>query len=163
MAKKTVKKTTGNQPKGKTIKNANTNGFKQNPQHINSAGRPRKLVSHVIEEMKAAGIQPLKQSQIVDAYEMLFQKTTDELGLVANDKDLPVFVRIIAKAMLSGKGFDTINNMLDRAHGKAKTSGEVKMYVETPDEIDYTLLSDAALKEVIAATKRKQSGSGTVS
>lgn len=42
-----------------------------------------------------------------------------KLKAFTEDKDKPMLVRIIAKAMLSGKGFDVIEKMLDRGIGKA--------------------------------------------
>ena len=95
----------------------------------NPKGRPRKLISSMLIEMKAQGIEAVKPSQIADTYEMLFNLTIEEVKEKAMDEKCPIFVRIIAKAMLSGKGTEMIEKMLDRAHGKAKQSMDLDVAV----------------------------------
>lgn len=150
--RKAVKKTAIKQPKAKSIGKPFVKGKSGNPK-----GRPRKLVSTIISAMKEQGVEPLKQSQIIDAYEILLQLTQKELTKMVLDQETPMFMRIIGKAMLSPKGSHIIETMLDRAHGKAKQSLDVKADVKTNDDIDYSKLSEGALKEIIA--QRKQSGS----
>lgn len=118
----------------------------------NPNGRPRKLVSTLISEMNAVGVEPLKASQIMDAYETLFNMTIKEITEKALDNDQPIFIRIIAKAMLSNKGSEMLDKMMDRAHGRSKQSLDIKGEIKT-DTIDYSKLSDAALKEIMSLRK----------
>lgn len=114
------KSKTKKQLKNNRIKNANTNGFSKNKQNINRKGRPRKLVSTIIDELRTKGIEGVKAAQVIDAYEAMFNLTRKELTEKASDEEAPIFIRIVAREMLSGKGPEMLERMMDRAHGKAK-------------------------------------------
>ena len=103
----------------------NTNGFKTNKQNINRKGRPRRLVSSIIQDLKEKGIVQVKATDIVEAFEMLFNLESKEIAEIANNDSNPYFIRRVAKEMLSGKGFDIIERMIDRVHGKPKQATEI--------------------------------------
>ena len=55
----------------------------------------------------------------------MIQLSEPELKPLMTDMTKPILVRIIAKNLLDKKGFDIIERMIDRAHGKAAmTMGE---------------------------------------
>ena len=103
----------------------NTKGFDKNPNNINRKGRPRRLVSSIIQDLKEKGIVQVKAIDIVEAFEMLFNLESKEIAEIANNDKNPYFIRRVAKEMLSGKGFDIIERMIDRVHGKPKQSTEL--------------------------------------
>lgn len=92
--------------------------FVKNDPRINRKGRPRRLVSNIIEELKEKGVERVSQTDVKDTFLMLINLEISELESMVNDKDQPVLVRIVGKEMLGGKGFDVIEKMLDRAMGK---------------------------------------------
>ena len=106
----------------RTIKNK---GFDKNPNNINRKGRPRRLVSSIIQDLKEKGIVQVKAIDIVEAFEMLFNLESKEIAEIANNDSNPYFIRRVAKEMLSGKGFDIIERMIDRVHGKPKQSTDI--------------------------------------
>ena len=106
----------------RTIKNK---GFDKNPNNINRKGRPRRLVSSIIQDLKEKGIVQVKATDIVEAFEMLFNLESKEIAEIANNDNNPYFIRRVAKEMLSGKGFDIIERMIDRVHGKPKQATEL--------------------------------------
>ena len=106
----------------RTIKNK---GFDKNPNNINRKGRPRRLVSSIIQDLKERGIVQVKATDIVEAFEMLFNLESKEIAEIANNDSNPYFIRRVAKEMLSGKGFDIIERMIDRVHGKPKQATEI--------------------------------------
>ena len=106
----------------RTIKNK---GFDKNPNNINRKGRPRRLVSSIIQDLKEKGIVQVKATDIVEAFEMLFNLESKEIAEIANNDKNPYFIRRVAKEMLSGKGFDIIERMIDRVHGKPKQATEL--------------------------------------
>ena len=106
----------------RTIKNK---GFDKNPNNINRKGRPRRLVSSIIQDLKEKGIVQVKATDIVEAFEMLFNLESKEIAEIANNDRNPYFIRRVAKEMLSGKGFDIIERMIDRVHGKPKQATEI--------------------------------------
>ena len=106
----------------RTIKNK---GFDKNPNNINRKGRPRRLVSSIIQDLKEKGIVQVKATDIVEAFEMLFNLESKEIAEIANNDSNPYFIRRVAKEMLSGKGFDIIERMIDRVHGKPKQATEL--------------------------------------
>ena len=103
----------------------NTKGFDKNPNNINRKGRPRRLVSSIIQDLKEKGIVQVKATDIVEAFEMLFNLERKEIAEIANNDKNPYFIRRVAKEMLSGKGFDIIERMIDRAHGRPKQATEI--------------------------------------
>ncbi|MCP4763926.1 MAG: hypothetical protein GY870_19295 [archaeon] len=106
-------------------------GFDKNPQNINRSGANRKLVSTVTKELNEKGIEQVTSAQIVGLYQSFLNLTEPELKKIVNGKDEPMLNRIIAKSMLDKKGFEIIEKMLDRAHGKAQNKIEHSGEIET--------------------------------
>ena len=103
----------------------NVNGFQKNPQNINRYGRPRKMIADVIAELEKQGIKAATKSDILDIYMRLINMEIPELEQIVKDPKQPVLVRIVGKNILSGKGFDTIEKMLDRSIGKAEQKTDI--------------------------------------
>lgn len=97
----------------------NTNWLDKNPQNRNTKWRPRKLVSDVLVEMKAKWINPVSADEIKDIYLSLVNNTLDEIKEIMKDPNQPVLTQLVAKAMMQGKGIETLEKMFDRAVGKA--------------------------------------------
>ncbi len=117
--------------------------FVKNDPRINRKGRPRRLVSNIIEELKEKGVERVSQTDVKDTFLMLINLEISELESMVNDKDQPVLVRIVGKEMLGGKGFDVIEKMLDRAMGR-------------PDsKIDLTSTDGSMSPKAIEVTVRK--------
>lgn len=104
---------------GRKRSNENLIPFKKG-QSGNPKGRPRLLVSSVIKEMEGMGVEKVSQEQVKDAFLRLMNLEIDEVSKKMKDKTQPALIRIVGKAMLSGKGFEIIERMLDRAIGKAE-------------------------------------------
>lgn len=96
----------------------NLKPFEKDDERINREGRPKKFVSQVLADLKEKGYENVSRSQIVDIYETLLALSEDELLELGNDKEQPMIYRIIARAMLSKRGFDIIERMVDRAQGR---------------------------------------------
>lgn len=103
----------------------NVNGFQKNPQNINRKGRPRKMIADVIAELEKQGIKAATKSEILDIYMRLINMEIQELKKRVKDEEQPVLVRVVGKNILSGKGFDTIEKMLDRSIGKAEQKTDI--------------------------------------
>ena len=103
----------------------NVNGFQKNPQNINRNGRPRKMIADVIAEMEKQGIKAATKPDIQDIYMRLINVEIPELEQIVKDQTQPVLVRIVGKNVLSGKGFDIIEKMLDRSIGKAEQKTDI--------------------------------------
>ena len=93
----------------------------------NPNGRPKKFVADIITQLKEAGYENIKPSQVADVYETLLVLPKGELTEIGQDDSQPMIFRIIARAMLSNKGFEIIERMLDRTHGKAKQTTDVNL------------------------------------
>ncbi len=103
----------------------NVNGFQKNPQNINRKGRPRKMIADVIAELEKQGIKAATKPDIQDIYMRLINIEIPELEKIVKDAEQPVLVRIVGKNILSGKGFDIIEKMLDRSIGKAEQKTDI--------------------------------------
>src|SRR5690606_8670203 len=71
-------------------------------------------------ELKAKGYERATANQVADAFETLMNVPQDELAKMVKDEKAPMSPRIVGKAMLTAKGWEVLQAMLDRAHGKAK-------------------------------------------
>lgn len=108
--------------------NAGSKNFKECPENINRSGRPRKLISNVINDLKEKGIKPASKQDIKEIYLSLINTPLDELTELIIDEDQPILVKIVGQEILNGKGFDIIEKMLDRSIGKPdqKTEHDIK-------------------------------------
>jgi len=96
-------------------------GFDKNPNNINRNGRPRKTISVVNTELEANGYTEATGQEIKSCYLRLLNIDIPELQKMVGANDQPALVRIVGKAILSGKGFDVIEGMLNRSIGKTTT------------------------------------------
>jgi len=87
----------------------------------NPNGRPKKLLRHFNEQMKAEGYERVSPTQIAEAYELLMNLTAEDISKVAQDKKQPMLLRIVAKGIADKKmGHEMIEKIIDRAHGKSR-------------------------------------------
>ena len=86
----------------------------------NPNGRPRKTINSVNKELEEQGIKPTTANEIKDIYLRLINMEMAELKKLVEDLKQPALIRIVGKKILSDKGFDIIDKMLDRAIGKAQ-------------------------------------------
>ena len=87
-------------------------------QTLNPNGRPRKTISAVNVELEASGATEATKQDITSCYLRLIQLSIPELEAKIKDSQQPALVRIVGKAIISGKGFDVIEKVLDRGIGK---------------------------------------------
>jgi hypothetical protein len=85
---------------------------------LNPNGRPRKTISAVNKELENLGYKEASKNDIISCYLRLIQISIPELEIKIKDNTQPALVRIVGKAILSGKGFDVIEKILDRGIGK---------------------------------------------
>ena len=104
----------------------------------NLKGRPPVLVSDVIKELEAQGIRQTTKTEIQKVYLMLINQAIPDLENIAKDSKHPALVRIVTKAILSGKGFEIIEKILDRSIGKP----DAKMDVEMNEPLRIVVKSD---------------------
>jgi len=116
----------------------------------NPNGRPRKTINSVNKELEEQGIKPATANEIKDIYLRLINMEMAELKSLVEDLKQPALIRIVGKKILSDKGFDIIDKMLDRAIGKAQQAVDVttngKELTQSP--YDLSKLSVKALKEL---------------
>lgn len=91
----------------------------------NPDGRPPKLLSTIVSELRAQGYERASSANVVDAFETLLNVPEDVLAEMVKDKSKPMSLRIVGKAMLTAKGWEVLQAMLDRAHGRAKQSTDI--------------------------------------
>jgi len=130
--------------------NLKGNTFKDKPERINRDGRPPKIMSGVLKELTEAGYQRVTMAMVIEAYEILLGLDEAKIKEIVNDKEQIMSLRIVGKAMLSTKGSEILEKMLDRAHGKPKTSTELSTKDGEPLSINnvHLLTTDEILKEL---------------
>lgn len=108
-------------PKGDFGNKRNTNGLDKNKANINRTGLNRKSIASVNLDLEANGYKAANKQDIIDCYLRLINIDLKELGKMVTEDTQPAMVRIVGKAILSGKGFDVIEKLLDRGIGKAES------------------------------------------
>ena len=105
------------------------NGGKLKSGGATNGGRPKKVFSVIIAEMKERGIEPATPSNVADIYQYLLALPLSEIikiaGKPSEENDLPAIMRIAAKELIGKRGLEIMKEMLDRANGKPKTSLEL--------------------------------------
>jgi hypothetical protein len=91
----------------------------------NPKGRPPKLVSSLVKELKDAGYERVGPSSITHLFETVLSMPENKLRELVKDEDQPLSVRIVTRSLLSSKGFAIMEAVLDRAHGKPKQQMDV--------------------------------------
>ena len=126
--------------------------FKKGDKRINRTGANRKTVSKVIKELSEKGVEQVTVKQITELYETLLNLTQKELTDFANDKEQPMLNRIVAKEMLNKKGFEIIEKMLDRVHGKATQKVQTDSKVEINQNLE-NISTEELIKRAEAISK----------
>ncbi len=89
-------------------------------------GRPPKLLSTIVAELRAQGYERATAGTVADAFETLLNVPEDVLTEMVKDKTKPMSLRIVGKAMLTAKGWEVLQAMLDRSHGRPKQAVDVE-------------------------------------
>jgi hypothetical protein len=108
----------------------------------NPNGRPPKLLTSLVSELKALGYERATATTVTETIEHLITLPEEELKTLLADKTQPMSVRIIIKSLLSGKGFETLLSVLDRAHGKPKQQMDVATTGEQVIEVKVKITKD---------------------
>lgn len=119
-------------------KNIEKHKFKKG-QTGNPNGRPRKTITTMLQQFRESGVQIPTTNEIKDAYLSLATMAEEDLKKIVSDKDSPMLLRICATNILSKKGFDIVEKMLDRAIGKATQKTEVTGENGSPILMQYDL------------------------
>ena len=100
----------------------------------NPNGRPKKLVSSLIAQLKEEGYEGVTNGQISDVISLLLNLEKDRVKQLAEDAKQPIYVQRISRRLVTATDKeigDFIDKQLDRAHGKAKTQVDVTSNGET--------------------------------
>lgn len=109
----------------------------------------RRTIEVCNAELLAEGYPPATKQQIEELYMSILNVWEEKLDQVIADKSLPMINRIVARNMKGGKGFDIIERMIDRSHGKAVQKEEVK-HTWTVGVVDASKMSSAELDKYIS-------------
>ena len=121
----------------------------------NPKGRPPKIMTAVISELKAEGFERLNITQIIEAYEYVLGLPEEKIKSLAGigsktdaGKQYPIILRVIAKSLLDKRAPEIIETMLSRLYGKPKQQMEHSGPNSGPMafQFDYTKLTTEELK-----------------
>ena len=134
----------------KRAENIKGKGFDKRPENINRKGQPPKVMSGVLKELTAAGYERVTMAMVIEAYEILLGLPESKIKEIITDSQQIMSLRIVGKAMLSTKGNEMLEKMLDRAHGKAKISAELSTKNGEPLSINniHLMTTEQILKEL---------------
>lgn len=98
------------------------NGGTLNDGATENSGRPPKLLRHVNDILKRKGFEPVKPSQMAEAFELVLNLDEANVVELVKDKEMPFFLRIIGKKLLSNKGDEMLERVIDRVSGRPRMS-----------------------------------------
>jgi hypothetical protein len=111
----------------------------------NPAGRPPKTVKSVISELLANGHEPVKAPDVRAIIEAMLALPIEEVTRLVQDDKQPAIIRITGRRLLDkSKGFEGLQTLLDRAHGKATQPTDLQSGGEAI-KIVFTQLGDREL------------------
>ena len=93
-----------------------------------SPGRPKKLVSSLIAQLKDEGYEGVTNGQISDVISLLLNLNKDRVKQLAEDANQPIYVQRISRRLVTATDKeigDFIDRQLDRAHGKPKQAMDI--------------------------------------
>ena len=85
---------------------------------LNPKGRPRKTIRTMISDFEKAGLIIPTNDEVGKMYLYIATLNEAELQALLRDKEQPMMTRIIAKGVLSKKGLDVIDRIVNRAYGQ---------------------------------------------
>lgn len=119
-------------------------------------GRPKKLLSGIMADLREAGYERITKAMVQEAYEVLLGMDNAALKAFKDNKDYPAIVGIVAKALLMNKDpFQVLETMMDRAHGKPKQTQEI--------EAEHKIVNDMrelSNEQLLAIIQRGEGGGG---
>lgn len=92
--------------------------FDANPQNINRWWRSRKQFSVILSEVENLWYKRPSNSEIAQLCWLLLSLSEAELKRIERDDEFPIIMKIIAARLLSNRGFETVEKILDRIYGK---------------------------------------------
>ena len=105
----------------------------------NPKGPKKGLVTTILAELKQDG-ELVGRSLVEQTYQVMLSLTQAQLTEIASDKKQPMINRIVSREMLSKKGFEIIEKMMDRANGKPTqvtvSSVKIDLQDKTDEELD---------------------------
>lgn len=125
----------------------------QKGNNANPNGRPPKLLKDITAELKTKGFERVGPSHIAEAYELLFNMSESKIKEIVVGKDYPMLLQVVAREMLSGKGVQMLELMMDRVHGRSRQQVEIKQ-VEEVQTMDLSKLNKEELDVYYELTKK---------
>lgn len=98
----------------------------------NPKGRPPKLETLLKRHFLGEYGERLSNSQVGEIVESILSLSLDELNIIQNDSEIPMWIVMTIKKMKKDfdKGsFEIVEKLLDRAHGKPKNQTDDKKIV----------------------------------
>lgn len=91
----------------------------------NPNGRPVKLFSEIAAEWQRRGIERATPERVIEVFEYLLALPDAELREMKASENIPSLVQMAADEMTGKRKREILNDLLDRAHGKATQRREL--------------------------------------
>ena len=141
----------------KAIRSEDGKPFSSTYQPLKSGRRPI-VFSEIALAFKASGIERATDAIVKEAFEYLLSLPLSEVIAIADspkvENDLPSMYRLVAKEMIGKNGQRMIEQMLDRAHGKAKQSTDITSGGEPITGADFSRLTTDELRALANIRKK---------
>jgi len=114
----------------------------------NPYGRPPKLLSQITKDLKERGFEQVKNSNVIEAIELLLGLTKEQIRAITTDNESPSLLSIVGEGLLSDKSFEILEKMLERAHGKTAQRNENVNLNINANEVNEKYTKDQLLTKI---------------
>ncbi|MEQ8547362.1 MAG: hypothetical protein RIC03_05610 [Cyclobacteriaceae bacterium] len=100
----------------------NHGGYLMRPEKgetMNPNGRPKKLITQMVEDLQNEGYQMYGHKEIVDSLIACLSLPKEKLIALKDSPESPRIISAIAEELLSNRAFKAILEIIDRVHGKS--------------------------------------------
>jgi hypothetical protein len=94
----------------------------------NPAGRPKKSFKSINDALKKSGVTSLKKQDLIEAYELVFNSSEEDLKAIAGHKDTPYGLKLIIKELNNTKSRTrALADYRDYMFGKATENKNIEV------------------------------------
>lgn len=105
----------------------------------NPNGRPKKSFKSINDKLKENGVEVLSKSQLIEAYELIFNCNEAQLLELAQDNEVPYVLRlIITELNRKSTRMAAIKDLRDYMFGRATSKQVIEAGEGTKVTIDFT-------------------------
>jgi len=108
----------------------------------NPKGRPKKLVSVILDDLKKQGYNRVSKTDINNYLSLMINMNEDDLKKLAKDKDASMLTRIMAANLMSRNGYKVLMDILDKVLDKPMQPVDITTQGSSINDLKFNLVDE---------------------